>query len=397
MRVAFLYGPFCLGGDGKNGFRASNLWDDDRGLTGSELSFFRIAQELALRGHDVVAYSFFQDGPLPGVLGSIRLRPITSLITEINGWDAVCSWNEPDLLRIIPERTVRLCNLQINSFTHCKPGFQNHVDVFTSPSSSHRQMVLGKHHPVGSDHSISHETYIANPSKWKVLPNGCDPDKYPTPGSSVVPGRVIYASSPDRGLHWLLQEWPKIKSAVPHATLRIFYKLMSWVTLVSPYEPPSHDRAAIEQVARARYIGEAIRRYSTRPDIGVEIHGSVSRSRMNMEMSEAEVLAYPCDTMSWTEGFSVTLMEACASQTVPVTCGVDALPEIYGSSVPMVPPPMRTSFEAFSGLVIRSLTDDKFRQDTLDRCRQLALDYTWPVIASKLEMIIKDAKASKGL
>ena len=38
-----------------------------------------------------------------------------------------------------------------------------------------------------------------------------------------MPGRVIWCSSADRGLHWLLSQWPKIKEAVPYASLKVFY------------------------------------------------------------------------------------------------------------------------------------------------------------------------------
>lgn len=386
-----VYGPFCLGGGGR-GFRLDGLWTDDRGLTGSELSFFQMCRHLAFLGHDVHVFTFFHDPVLPPVVDGFKPRPFWDLSKERSGWDAVCSWNEPDILSGVDPSAVRLCNLQINSFTHCLPGFDSHVDVWTSPSESHRQMILSGPKVVGSDHLMQNCSYVADPAKWKVLTNGCDPDAYSR--SVKVPGRVIYASSPDRGLHWLLQEWPRIKRSAPHAELRVFYRLKPWIDNMVA-NPRCHDESDFEQVARAHYMKEFLARVGSRKDLGIDIVDSVSRERMDREMSEAEVLAYPCDPVNWTEGFSVTLMEACASWTMPVTCAADALPEIYGGAVPMVKRPVKDHIRDFSDLVIRGLTDDSFRRSVVEKTRELSLRYRWSDLAKRLERILEEARTVK--
>lgn len=394
MKIAMLYGPFCLGGDGRATFHVRDMWTSARGLTGSELSYVRMCQELVRRGHEVTAFSFFKDSPLPESFDGVRIAPFNDFgVAASRGWDAVCSWNEAWPLEAAPQSSVRLVNLQINSFTHCRPGFERFVDVFTSPSESHRQMILSKPHPVGTDHLIPGHTYVADPSRWKVLTNGCDPDHYGK--SARVPGRVIYASSPDRGLHWLFQEWPKIKRAVPHAHLRVFYRLKPWIDNMLAQNGVCYHPSDEEQFSRAHYLRESIARFSMRPDLGVELVDSVSRERMNVEMSEAEVLAYPCDPVVWTEGFSVTLMEACAAGVLPVTCGVDALPEIYGGAVPMVDRPVKDNISGFTDFVIRGLTDSAFRSETVSKTTALAGRYRWSDLAKRLESIIvqfQDAK-----
>ncbi len=394
MKIAFIYGPFCLGGSDTSGnhvkgFNFSNMWGDPRGLTGSEISFFRIAQEMAKLGHDVHAFTFGLDGPPPATWEGINVHPFNELYRPgvAATYDVAYSWNEAEVLRPLPSALLRLCNLQINDFTHCRPGFGDFVDVWTSPSESHRQMVLSKPaHPVHLYQGDQPYAYIPDPDRWVVLTNGCDPENYDrlyASGVTKVPGRVIWGSSPDRGLHWLLQEWPKIKRAAPHAHLKIFYKVMKWADNIIAH--PYGDPTIMEQIRRAHYIREALRRLTP---LGVELVDSVSRREIDRQMAEAEVLAYSCDPVSWTEGFSVTLMEGCAAGSFPVTTAVDALPEIYGGHIPMVPVPVSQHTSEFSDLVIRGLTDPAYREEVNGKARALSRQYSWNLLAVRLEAIL---------
>lgn len=395
MRIAFAYGPFCLGGssgsDTVRGFNFSNMWGDPRGLTGSEISFFRIAQEMSKLGHDVHIFTFGHDGPPPPSWEGVHVHPFKELYAPGVGefFDAAYSWNEAEVLRPLPSSVLRLCNLQINDFVHCRPGFGDIVDVWTSPSESHRQMVLSKPaHPIHLYQGDRPYSYIPDPDRWVVLTNGCDPSNYDRlydSGVEKVPGRVIWGSSPDRGLHWLLQEWPKIRRAAPHAHLKVFYKVMKWADNIIAH--PFGDPTIMEQIRRAYYIKEALRRLAP---LGVELVDSVSRREIDRQMAEAEVLAYSCDPVSWTEGFSVTLMEGCAAGSFPVTTAVDALPEIYGGHIPMVPVPVSEHMSEFSDLVIRGLTDPAYREEVNGRARALALQYSWDTLAARLEAILAD-------
>jgi glycosyltransferase involved in cell wall biosynthesis len=125
----------------------------------------------------------------------------------------------------------------------------------------------------------------------------------------------------------------------------------------------------------------------------VELVGPVSRNQMIEEMSEAQVLAYPCDPYTWTEGFSVTTMEACAAGCVPVITDADALGEIYGEVVPMVRRYAcgRMDTEGYVELVVRALNDAKWRKRVVSDTAELAKGYAWPVVAERLERMIKAA------
>ena len=187
LKIAFVYGPFTLAG---RLIDFNTLWDSPRGLTGSELSCICFAREMARMGHQV---SLFVQGPNAPEFDGVPLREFGNLAGESYGYDAVCAWNEPDVLRAVAPGVLRLVNQQLNDFGYCRPGFDDFVDVYTSPSQSHMEYI---------------RSHTPSPHKWTVLPNGCDPNQYDP--ALKVPGRVVYASSPDRGLHLLMQAWPSI-------------------------------------------------------------------------------------------------------------------------------------------------------------------------------------------
>jgi len=378
MKILFVFAPYLflrgLFDHGKK-YDFVNLRDNPRGLTGSEVSCFQIAKQFALKDHDVAISTTLNSNRI-NIWENVNIIPmdnVDDIKKIVNGdWDVVYSWNEVNVLRYVNPNSLRMINLQINDLDHGEDGYDDYVDIYTSPSESHKS-VIGKLAP--------------NLSKWEVVPNGCYLDIYDKLNQNIIDGRIIYASSPDRGLHWLLQIWPSIRKAVPEAHLKIFYEIQSWINRFNDIDPISVTKIMAQLSCRARYIKEAFRRFGS--NSGIEVIGSVSRNQIAKEFAQAQILAYPCDTVSYTEGFSVTLMEACASKTVPITTDVDALGEIYGSAVPMVHAPIEPNLDEYRELVIRALTDYNFRQEVISKARQLAEQYTWDKVADKVLDIIE--------
>lgn len=371
MKIAFLYGWLSCP---NRFFNFENLYDAPQGLTGSEVSCFTFAREMAKRGHEVSLYTVISS-PNYYKWHGVTVRPIDELRFEGNAHDIYYSWNDPGDLVYVDSSKLRVLNQQLNDFDYCTPGFVNNVDVLTSPSRVHRDFLI---------------SLIGAKEKWEVMPNGCDPAQY-TPGVKV-PGRILYASSPDRGLHWLLQEWPKIRRRVPHAELRVFYNFQSWYDNLQniPHDAGPHLR---ETAMRASYIRMALDKLAPH---GVTHLHSVSRNQMAKEFSEAQVLSYPCDPIRWTEGFSVTTLEACASRTLPVICGADALQDIYGGCAITSATPIRAHLPEFVDNVVKGVTDDKFRTDVTDRCLAFANQYRWDVLADRMERLLLAKLAAKG-
>lgn len=371
MKIAVIYGPRFLSHRGSLDFHEDPR-KDPRGLTGSEYGVIRIAEEAAKAGHDVTLYTVSAEESWAG----FKIADFNTL-SEFEG-DAAIAVNDPDALRDVKAK-VRVCEQWVNDFTYCAVGFDEHVDLFTSPSKPHLDKVFsGDWSKVAlQPDGTALGTFKADRKKWSVNLLGCDP---PTEKSASwrigkMPGRVIYCSSPDRGLHWLLQEWLEIRKAVPNATLKIFYRLEAWANgfLQTPFFPPVES-----QRDRAVYIVEMARRLK---DFGVEVCDATSREQLELEMAAAEVLAYPCDTTTWSEGFSCTILESCAFRACPVITDCDALKQIYGKLLPMA---KRGEWTAWRGLVINALKDAQFRLNTNNRAQKLAEELTWTAHVQRL-------------
>ena len=379
------------------------LYDDPRGLTGSEYGVIRVAEELAAMSHDVTLFTHTSDTEWHGV----KLRPL-----EARGeseFDVAISWSEPDTLREVRAK-VRVLYTMLNTWSYVQPGFQDHFDLGIAVSPAHLDKILHDWRGVGSDaNGQPLAEYVADPAKWTIVPLGCDPKQLdperwrevvPTPGDEAyaykftgnatpkVAGKVVYASSPDRGLHWLLQEWPAIKRAVPHATLHVYYRLGDWLPTfdTTTYFPPIEPNRAI-----VTYVRECLRRFQEHGGMGVTVHDSVSRNEIHRELASAEVLGYPCSTMSWSEGFSCTILEACAARSCPITTDCDALGSVYGEALPLV---KREGdwVPAWRDNVIRALTDAEWRDEVNQTARALGEKLTWRKTAEGLLGAIERVK-----
>ena len=370
MRIAFLYGKFSIGARPMD---FENLYTATRGLTGSEISCLEYALAMRDRGHEVLLVVGQTMQPIEW--RGIKIFPLTDP-KVVDGCDAVCSWNEPDLFRELTPGPFRLMNQQLNDFGYCRPGWAEHVDLVTSPSAHHLEF-LRKQAP--------------GVRTWDVLPNGCDPTQYED--GHRVPGRVLWASSADRGLHRLLDAWPTIKAHVPHASLRCFYNFQPADFDEFEAIGPNVHPDLLEIAQRKRYIQYATARLAE-SKWDVQHVGSIGRTRMRMEFEHATVLGYPCDTIRYTEGFSVTSLEACASGCLPVLTDIDSLGHIYGDAAPMVRLGGQTfgagPLGEFVDLMVRGLGDEAWRTEHVTKCRALAAKHAWPVLAARLERMLVD-------
>lgn len=389
MKLLFVYGDWSLGG---RPIDFAHLETGDRGLTGSELSFLTYAKEMRRRGHEVgvVVTSIDKPETWEGcrVFGFDGPDGYPAIAND-GEWDGILVWNEPNMLSQIEkkQKMVRFVDQQLNDFNYCAPDWCRWVDVMTTPAMHHQRFLRTQ----TRREWVTAEPFGMGPSPhgmaWDVLPNGCYPPTIDP--SRKVPGRVIYASSPDRGLHLLLQAWPEIRREVRGAHLRIFYSVLPWIERMRGFVD-SQDLDMRTLAWRAIYVEKALERLRGE-EWGVELVGQVGRDRIAKEMQEAEVLAYSCLPIRYTEGFSVTTMEACANGGLPVVTSADSLEEIYGGSVPMVAPDGAGLLE-FPKLVVRGLTDPEWRAGWTTKARALAERHAWPILAERLERILEEAR-----
>jgi glycosyltransferase involved in cell wall biosynthesis len=374
MKLAFIFGPFSTG---NRPLDFNTLWTSERGLTGSDLGITITAKEMTKFGHDVSLY-IDAAANQPVTWEGVKIYNLNQRVNITASFDAVISWSEPDVLRGIQQGPVRIVCQMLNDFPYCAPGYDQFVDIWTAPC----QMLI--------DHLAKYPG-APKAEKFVILPLGCDPSWY-TDGPRV-PGRVVWTSSADRGLHLLLQEWPRIKAAVPEAHLRVFYNFAyDHVINTDPSDSSKHPTLS-EMGQRARYMLDAMKKLKP---LGVESVGSISRARMEKELSAAMVLGYPCSTVAFTEGFSISILESCAAGVFPVISAQDCLGSIYGGTIPMVATPTERHMKEFSDLVIRGLTDEPYREEVIAKCKAFAEKHTWKIVTKKLEDIICKYRQEHG-
>lgn len=370
MKIAVILGAFSIGTRPLD-FHFENIWISSRGLTGTDLATVMISKELQKLGHDISLFTIHaQPHHKPVAWENIKLFNFDERSSIIDdSFDAIISINEPDVFRNLNSKALKICWQFLNDFSYCQAGFDDFVDIWLSPCEMHMEYL---------------KKSSSRPDKWKVLALGCDPSWYE---DKRVPGRVIWTSSCDRGLHWLLSQWPKIKSAVPEATLKIFYHFnYGNIENVEPTSTTDHPHV-VELGQRVRYMKEAIQRLKP---LGVEQVGSVSRKDIAKEISQASVLAFSVDTVAFSEGFSVSTMESHAGFTVPVITDADCLGSIYKDSGALViKSPVRDHLQDFTSAVIKSLTDKPFADGVIEKCRAFANKYTWSKISQQMEGIIR--------
>jgi glycosyltransferase involved in cell wall biosynthesis len=371
-KIAFIFGAWSIGSRPLN-FFANNINVSTRGLTGSELGILETCKNFIKFGWDVSLFTVHTPGTKPPQWEGIKLFDFDERFAIIDdSFDVVVSWSECDVFRGLPDKPLRVVCQMLNDWTYTIPGFDNFVDQYTAPC----QML------------IEHLTKQANAplvEKFKVVPLGANPELY-TEGQRIK-GRCVWTSSADRGLFWVFQEWTKIKAAVPYASLRIFYNF-NYGTL-DQIEPHVTNiiHHTVEMAHRIRYMKEGIKRLR---HLDVEQIGSISREQMITELNQAQLLCYPCDCVSLSEGWSVSINEACSAGVLPIITDTDCLGAIYGNSVPMIKSPVKDNINQWTELVIKGLLDDQWRQEKLKASKAFGEKYTWLNSAKLLEQIILD-------
>lgn len=140
------------------------------------------------------------------------------------------------------------------------------VDLFFVLSPWHKQFFMSHHQGVPE-------------SKIHITRDGVDLDRFREPLRRFK-GRMIYSSSPDRGLETLLDCLPRIKKEVPHAELHVFYGFYNWLK----FSEMRNDQATI---ARIKTLQARLNQ------TGVVFRDRLGQRALAQEMLQAELCAFP--------------------------------------------------------------------------------------------------------
>ncbi len=167
-----------------------------------------------------------------------------------------------------------------------------------------------------------HRSIFPNIPDDKILMtgNGIDPDEFDGVEVQRDPHRIIYTSSHVRGLEHLYYIWPKVKKAVPDASLWVYY---GW---------ESYDNVNGGNPERIAWKEKMQHLANTLPDVHDE--GRIGQDKIVEETFRAGVWAYPCP---FPEVYCIAAVKAQAAGAFPVASNFAALDEViqWGEKIDM--------------------------------------------------------------
>lgn len=160
------------------------------------------------------------------------------------------------------------------------------------------------------------------------------------------PHRIIYMSSPDRGLVYLLKNWSKVIKEVPDADLHIFYGF-------NVFDALSKGNPANQQWK------QEIIKMMKQP--GISYHGRVGHEALHYELSRTGIWAYPTD---FEEISCISAMKAQACGAIPVVTNFAALEETVKNGVKVdVDIQTEEGQEEYTKALITALKNEEWQKD----------------------------------
>lgn len=268
----------------------------EKGIGGSETSQVEMSWRLAQRGHEVFSYTWLPED-CPGTW-----RGTTWLPLEKADFAAPGLW-------IIYRAPAMLDNF--NSWCPDQPRWLMCQDQFYPDMSLERLEKLDKVLPLCTDHAefmaakfpgIQHKLWMTSNGVKMDLIREVEKQN----NISRNPKKLIYASSPDRGLLNLLHIFSKAREFEPELELHVFYGFDNIDKLIA-----SNNRWALSTFAGLK---EQILRLCEQP--GVIWRGRVPQTELYQEWLSAGLWVYPTN---FTETSCITCMEAQALGAIPIT------------------------------------------------------------------------------
>jgi glycosyltransferase involved in cell wall biosynthesis len=366
MKIALIFSAKCSTYLPDAGFDIEGLYET-RALTGSESGIFNIAKGLSELGHEVHVYCKTHRAREKCTnLAGASIFPQEYPMSD--DYDGYVAWNDSDHLPAA-SKGIRICSQQLNDFSLSVYPPDRRADIFAFPSENHMEYMIKR--------------CRLKPKKCVVVPNSTNIEFF-DPNAEKVPGSVVYTSSPDRGLHHLLDIFPLVRAQVPHANLKIFYRFWPW------YKVAKENPDLIGQ--RARYIAKRLKELGTNGENGITLVGPVDNRTLGRELSRSMVLAYPCAPVRYTEGFSIAILDACAAACMPVISGVDALPSIYSGTAEIIYGRVGERLEWWAKRIAHYLTDRESRVKASTEAAFFAQKFSRQNVSKMWEKLIGEGK-----
>jgi glycosyltransferase involved in cell wall biosynthesis len=212
--------------------------------------------------------------------------------------------------------------------------------------------------------------------------NGIEPSLFGSVDAMPVKTgcKLIYSSSPDRGLDRLLDYWPLIRQMAPEATLDVYYGFDTWQKMAEK----RHDDDSLLTIAFYR------NRLEDMSKVGVTVHGRVGQQELANAFLRSTHWLYPTN---FPETSCITAMEAQASGAWPIASRHAALGETVRYGRLIDPPNTRKGYrDEFLGHFEASLGAEAATVEAqlLEGRRWAMTNMSWRGVAEQWEKLFEE-------
>lgn len=332
----------------------------ETGIGGSETALVHMSDQLAKLGHSVTVFAQWE-----GQRGGVRWIPFSEYPQHDRHWDVLVSFRDP--LGFGYAKDTGLNVLWLEDITagmghYVEPGIMS-ADLVLCVSEWHRRDFCERYP-------------FADPERVQATRNGIDVARFSAEPVKVG-NRLIYSSSPDRGLYRLLLLFPGIRAQVPDAELHVYNDFTTLRAIGRDLMPDKFPPAYFEGFEKL-----------LKETPGVVWHGRVGQTELAKAFLEAKAWAYPTD---FEETSCITAMEAQAAACLPITTLKGALPETVWHGIMLGGPTSDPGYQvAFVDRVVRLLRGDSDLVDYAKVARECALrEFDWSLVAAEWDDIFK--------
>lgn len=288
-------------------------WDfrtpDIRGIGGSETSHIEMCWRLARRNHKVVSYAPIPKDCPPEDSG-VKWRPLEAATFEEPGIWVI--YRSPETLEKFKDKKKKNQIVWFVSQDEWYPSWKKKyarvVDKLFALCTAHQYNIL-KHHP-----ELKGKVFITSNGIKMDLIREIEKEKK----IKRDPFKMIFASSPDRGLLALLKTFKKAREFEPRLKLHVFYGFDNMDKLIK----------ASKGFKAFKKIKDDILPFLKQP--GVKWRGRVNQKDLAKEWLSAGIWCYQTN---FTETSCIVSMEAQALGAIPITNPLWALKDNVMSGV----------------------------------------------------------------
>lgn len=273
---------------------------EEGGLGGSETAVIKMGEEFAKLGFRPIVYSNIDE---PGYYNSVCYRDQTHFRPQVES-DLFIAWRSPEAADwALNTKRLILWMHDTDAGDRLTEERAHRFHAIVVLSEWHKQHML-KLYP------------FLKPEKLVVIGNGVDISRFANKVERD-PKRVVYSSSPDRGLDVILEYiWPSVVAAVPDAELHIYYGWKNFEKFGAQY-PYLRE-------FQTKLMNLLVR------STGVVQHGRVDQKTLAEEFQKSSIWLYPT---YFTETYCITAVEAQLAGVIPVTNHLAALAETVKAGV----------------------------------------------------------------